>query len=298
MINDYLKNNLPDLVIQENHDHRAFIFKLKSTKMIKYIPFACIVLLGCSLFKAVNAQTDYQNMYEKKVFISDEGDSLLYRILYPLNYNRNEKYPTVLFLHGSGERGNDNELQLAHGAELFTLPESREKYPAIVIFPQCPKDEQWAKPLNGKKHVKRFPLYKTPPKQIQLVIDLLDFVELSESLDTDREYIMGLSMGGKGTMEMLCYQPHRFAAAVPICGAHNPKYAKRYKHVSLWYFHGAKDIVVYPQYSRNMVARLEKLGANVRYTEYPDAGHNIWDQAFDEPDLLPWMFGITKIAND
>jgi predicted peptidase len=264
-------------------------------QMKNLFKFHAIILIILVLSGTTNAQNDSEEMYLKKVFISQDDDSLLYRILYPLNYDKTKTYPLVLFLHGSGERGNDNELQLKHGSDLFTKAVNKEKYPAIVVFPQCPENSFWSAQIKIKKgNLNKFPVRKHPPKQVQLVIDMLNFIEASESVDTNREYIMGLSMGGIGTMEMLCYQPERFAAAVPICGAHNPKYAKRYKHIPLWYFHGAKDNVVNPQFSRDMVAKLRTLGADVRYTEYPHANHNSWDSAFAEPELLSWMFEQKK----
>ena len=83
------------------------------------------------------------DVYEKKEFVYS-GNTLPYRILYPANYDKNKKYPLLLFLHGAGERGKDNEKQLIHGSKLFITEENRKNFPAIVVFPQCPAESFWA----------------------------------------------------------------------------------------------------------------------------------------------------------
>jgi predicted peptidase len=235
------------------------------------------------------------NLYQKKVYHSKSGFELNYRILYPENFDRSTKYPVLLFLHGSGERGNDNEKQLALGAAMFLDPSNREKYPAIVLFPQCPEDKKWAPFVlrtddSGKKITVRNN-EKKPCEMAALLKELIDDLTMNGSVDKKRIYIMGLSMGGFGTLEMLYLYPKTFAAAVPICGGHYPDLASVYaKSVPIWLFHGAKDTVVPTDFSRDLYAKLKELGAEVKYTEFPDSNHDSWTSTFATPELLPWIF--------
>jgi len=100
-----------------------------------------------------------------------------------------------------------------------------------------------------------------------------------------------------GTFEIVNRMPHVFAAAVPICGGANPAIAANLKNASCWIFHGDKDVVVAPEYSRKMVEAMKAKGVDVRATFYPEAGHNSWDAAFAEPGLLPWLFAHKRKDN-
>ncbi len=250
------------------------------------------------LLSSANAQINYPE-FEKQQY-TNNGDTLLYRILYPLNYSEDEIYPLILFLHGAGERGSDNELQLVHGAALFADSSVRTKYPAFVIFPQCPVDKTWAGyKINHGADSATHRLYLEPntpfQRPLQLVKLLLDSLSNARQVDKKRIYIGGLSMGGFGTFDMLQRYPDFFSAAFPICGGGIPADAIKYaKNVTMWVFHGAKDNVVNPGLSRNMVAALKAAGGNVKYTEYPEANHNSWDSAFAEPQLFSWLFSQSR----
>ena len=128
-----------------------------------------------------------------------------------------------------------------------------------------------------------------------MVMDLVKSFSQNHFIDESRLYVGGLSMGGMGTFEILHRMPNTFAAAFAICGAGNPYSVGNYaKKVDMWVFHGAKDDVVEPSYSKNMVKSLEEAGANVKFTQYPKANHNSWDLAFAEPELLSWLFSNSK----
>lgn len=235
-------------------------------------------------------------VFEKRIYLDANGDTLNYRILYPEHYNRKKKYPLVLFLHGAGERGYDNEAQLTHGSKLFLDAKNRKKYRAIVVFPQCkPAPDYWAHMvLNAKNGVnyRDFPVMEEPKPSMKRVMELLAKLQNEEAIDSNRLYIMGLSMGGMGTFELLSRMPNTFAAAVPICGGGEPSLVTRYaKNTPLWIFHGDKDDVVLPEYSRRMYAALQAAGADVQYMEFPGVKHNSWDNAFAEKGLLKWVFG-------
>jgi len=237
--------------------------------------------------------------YERKLFISN-GDSLPYRILYPENFDPAKKYPLVMILHGAGERGNNNKSQLVYGAKLFLEPENRQKFPAIVVFPQCPKDSYWSNvnivsDEKGKRTFHYLQKAGTPTKAMHALLGLLKEFEKSGVIDKKRMYIGGLSMGGMGTFELLRREPRKFAAAFPICGGGHPDGAKRYaKRVPMWVFHGEVDGVVPVEKSKVMVDAVQKAGGNVKFTVYPGVNHNSWDYAFKEPDLLPWLFSHKK----
>lgn len=253
-----------------------------------------IILLCMTVTSHVTAQD--LSLFEKKEFVSSRGDTLLYRVLYPANYDPGRKYPLILVLHGAGERGNDNEKQLVHGGKLFLADSNRIKYPAIILFPQCPQNSYWSSVKIDRT---------TQPLTIafdyassQITPPLNSAIELTRSYINDgkadrrRVYVTGLSMGGMGTFEAVYREPKLFAAAAPICGGGDTKaYSKQSARVPFRIFHGADDAVVSVDLSRAMVGRLKELNASVQYVEYPDVNHNSWDNAFAEPDFLGWFFG-------
>ncbi|CAG2532097.1 Alpha/beta hydrolase family protein [Maribacter dokdonensis] len=251
--------------------------------------FLLAIILVCS-YTAFAQDT---SLFEKKELIV-KGDTLPYRMLYPENFDTEKTYPLILFLHGAGERGNDNQKQLTHGSVLFLDQNNRTKFPAIVIMPQCPKDDYWAQVNVDRSNYPvqlDFQFKKGPTKAMDLVLQLLENYEKEDFVDKNKTYVMGLSMGGMGTYELLARQPDRFAAAIAICGAGDPAYATNYaKKIPVWAFHGAHDNVVAPLQTVEMVSALLHEGAFPRLTLYDFANHNSWDPAFTEPDLLPWLF--------
>jgi len=238
-----------------------------------------------------------QGDYEAKIFTASNGDTLKYRELLPENYRPQQKYPLVLFLHGAGERGSDNQAQLTHGSRMFTNPVNREKYPAIVLYPQCPINNFWPfeRRPEGRLDVSSFPAnYRISPI-LQAVKDLLDQYIAKGIVDTDRVYIIGLSMGGMGTFDMACRFPDVFAAAIPICGGVNPERLKATAgKVKFRIYHGDKDDTVPVDNSRRAYRALKEYGADVEYFEIVGCNHLSWDPAFNQPDFLSWLFQQKK----
>ena len=234
------------------------------------------------------------NLYQKKEFKYSESKLLPYRILYPENYDKNKKYPLVLFLHGAGERGKDNEKQLVHGSKLFLKEENRNNFPAIVIFPQCPEESFWGSIKVDRTKTPalwQFDYTADPTWPLVAANELVKKLVNEESVDKSKLYITGLSMGGMGTFESVYRYSNMYAAALPICGGGDTAhYDKRIKKTSYWVFHGDKDGAVDVKLSRQMVAKLKALKADVTYTEYPGVNHNSWDNAFAEPTYISWMF--------
>ncbi len=236
--------------------------------------------------------------YQRKEFIQGK-DTLRYRLLLPENYEPTKKYPLVLFLHGAYERGKDNNKQLRNGASLFLQPTNRKNFPSIVIFPQCPrKPGYWSSViLDATKKPYRFDFNysRAITQPLQSTLQLVHQLIAENKIDTTRIYIMGLSMGGMGTLEAVYHNPNLFAAAIPICaGGDVTAFTEAQVKIPFWFFHGDQDEVVEVKYSRQLVARLKELNATVTYTEYLTVKHNSWEKALAEPDLLRWLFSQHK----
>ena len=238
-----------------------------------------------------------QSSFTPRKFIGMEG-VLPYQVLMPKNFAKDKKYPLVLFLHGAGERGSDNHKQLVHGSKLFLEEENRTNYPAIVVFPQCAEADSWSNvEVKNGPFEKEF-IFKeggNPTKSMSLLLQLVDSLYAQKFIDQERMYVGGLSMGGMGTFELIARKPDVFTAAFPICGGGHPANAKKYaEKVNLWVFHGAKDDVVFPGYSVEMVLALSQAGARPKFNLYKEANHNSWDSTFAEPQLLLWLFSQSK----
>ncbi len=255
------------------------------------------LLVTVALFPSVHSQ-DF-SLYQKKQFTRG-GDILPYRILYPVSYDNRKAYPLIIVLHGSGQRGSDNEKQLLHGGDLFLRDSIRNHYPAIIIFPQCSAFSSWSFfqfrwDAPSKKLLLTFPLRDQPMPYLRLVKELADSLAESGIADPGRLYIGGLSMGGFGTFDIIARYPGFFAAAFPICGGGDTAMASAIAgKTAVWIFHGSADPLVSVEYSRQYYHALQQHGADVLYSEYPGVRHDSWDSAFAEKNLLPWLFSKTK----
>lgn len=222
-----------------------------------------------------------------RTYTSPNGDTLPYRLLKPKDFDPSKHYPLVLFLHGAGERGTDNQAQLKHGAPAFAKDEARAKYPAFVVAPQCPAEQKWVDVDWGSDDPRQPETVSTP---MSLVLDVLAGLEKEFPIDQDREYVTGLSMGGYGTWDLITRFPERWAAAAPVCGGGDKRVAARAKGVPIWAFHGLKDGTVKPQRSRDMIEAITAAGGHPLLSEYPYISHDSWTLAYSEPELLPWLF--------
>lgn len=213
-----------------------------------------------------------QATFESTLTQSVDLDYLLYL---PPDYDESVNYPTILFLHGAGERGDD--LSGLYKQGLTAYLSAGNDLPFIVIAPQCAPDETWLS-------------YRTE------VMNLLDFITDQYAVDTSRIYITGLSMGGFGTWDLARLYPERFAAAAPICGGMPwlidiERAAQRLKTLPIWVFHGAKDPVVPLEYSQVMVDAIQAIGGNIQFTIYPDLEHNSWSVTYANMELYDWFLG-------
>lgn len=259
------------------------------------IKLSLVVFLLFFVF-AVKAQD--KSLFKKEIHVSG-SDTLPYRILLPLNYDAAKKYPLILVLHGAGERGSDNEAQLVHGSYLFLKDSIRQQYPAIVVFPQCPANSFWSNvqfSFDSVTNQRNFNFRSDgdPTTGMKLAQELLNKIMDEYPVNKKQVYVGGLSMGGMGTFEIVRRNPELFAAAFPICGGGAPATAPAMKKVKWWIFHGEADEVVPAAWSQEMVDALKTAGAEVKFSLYPGVNHNSWDNAFAEPELLPWLFSVKK----
>jgi len=227
--------------------------------LLMVIPFG--ILVSCQ-------QID--NAFKKGIY-QEAGETIPYRYLLPEGYDETKKYPLILILHGAGERGNNNTAQLYDFLVVFQRDSIRKKYPAIVVLPQCPTDQGFQNiPLSG------------------MIVSLQE----KFSIDKNRMYVGGLSMGGYGTYDIVVKNPDTFAAAFPICAWWDDMMAISQMTIPDWWlFHGDTDLTIPVSNSYKMSQALKDAGAKeVKLTIYPGIGHNSWDKAFAEPELIPWLF--------
>lgn len=249
----------------------------------KFYLVAILVLF--TSFGLLNAQSSSLFSYEE--YINTEGDSLKYRQLIS-DFAIETKYPLVVFLHGSGERGNDNEAQLKWGVKNFATSEIMSHYPCIVIAPQCPEGMSWGNFYRDSTKTKL--LKPEPSKPMKLLIELIDKTIKNLPVDTNRIYITGLSMGGAGTFDAITRHPDLFAAAVPVCGLGDTTKASEISHIPIWIFQGAKDNSVNAVLSQQMVNALTHAGAYPGYTQYPETGHFSWIATYSDKMMMNWLF--------
>ena len=220
-----------------------------------------------------------------------DGVSHKYQVFVPSDWNKKVKWPVILFLHGYGEEGDDGLVQTEVGLAT-AIREHVERFPTVVVIPQCRKKDWWTSPAMEAQALKA-----------------LDQSMKEFNGDNNRIYLTGLSMGGFGSWGIAAEHPGKFAAIVPICGgvhsshaAEIPNYrnvddsadpyaatAQKIGKTPVWVFHGEADPVVPVTESRQMVAALKAAGGNVRYTEYPGVKHESWNNAYAEPGLMPWL---------
>ncbi|HNQ88215.1 MAG TPA: GDSL-type esterase/lipase family protein [Verrucomicrobiota bacterium] len=241
-----------------------------------------------SLVLALSLGTHAQE-YQPRVHTNAAGQTLPYRLLTPAAAEPGRQYPQVLFFHGAGERGDDNAAQLTHGTRLFLQPTARIQHPCFVIAPQCPAGQRWVE-MQWDGDTGTRPAQPSLP--LRLALEIVESIALEFPMaDTNRLYVTGLSMGGYATWDCITRWPARFAAAVPICGGGDERTVTDHvARVPVWAFHSEDDGVVKVQRTRNMVQAMIRAGGRPHYFEYFGRGHNSWDAAYAEPELLPWMF--------
>ena len=220
-------------------------------------------------------------------YTNEAGEVLLYRLAAPFGRDEARPSPLVLFLHGAGERGNDNIAQLKHGVGPILNFFAERNEPVCLLAPQCPKERKWVEvDWAAASHA-------MPPvasDSMRLALELAEKTIRTRNIDPSRVYITGLSMGGFGTWDAIARRPDLFAAAMPICGGGDTHQVQRFSTMPVYVVHGGADKVVPTMRSRDMVAALWKVGGHVSYTEYPRCGHASWRPAYADKVLLGSFF--------
>ena len=237
----------------------------------RWLALAPVVLLGLAARIALaddapKAGAQQPEKLDKQVTVTVKADYLLYL---PADYGKqpDKKWPLILFLHGSGERGSNLDLVKLHGPPKV-IEKSKNFLPFVVVSPQCPADQWW---------------------QPATIIALLDEVIDKYKVDPDRVYLTGLSMGGFGTWQTAIEYPDRFAAIAPLCGGGNRYLAPKLKDIPVWAFHGQKDQAVPVQASIEMCTVIKQVGGDVRLTVYPELAHDCWTVTYDHRALYDWF---------
>lgn len=231
---------------------------------------------------------DVTKVFSKAEYVTEDF-TLPYCIYIPKNYDCGETYPLLVFLHGAGERGNDNHLHLTVALQRMFDDPTSPVYDSIVIAPQCPLDEQW---VNAPFDCGNYSIAETPESVwLEAVCGIMKDAISSYNIDRDRIYVTGISMGGYGTWDMLCRHGNRIAAGMPICGGADLAYAKKLKNIPIRTFHGSEDGAVPTEGTRKMFAALKKAGStSIHYTEFDGMDHGIWDMVYSDTDNLRWLF--------
>lgn len=196
----------------------------------------------------------------------------------------------ILFLHGAGERGDDNKAQLKHGVPELLAWLEKEKKAAVVVAPQCQRGVWWTNFGGDFRSPEGITLKDKPSTMMALVLEVTGQMIKNEKVDSKRVYVTGLSMGGFGSFAAVARRPDLFAAAIPICGGGDPKTAEKMKKVPFQIYHGDADKVVPQMASEVMVKALRKAGAKVDFESYPGVGHNSWTKTYRNPKVWEWLF--------
>jgi predicted peptidase len=253
--------------------------------------------------------------YIKRIFTDGKGQSLVYYLYIPSNYNPQQKYPLVLLLHGDGEKSNPKKTpaqnQTALLKQLYVRvwtsaysapdnPQIQQRWPCFVVVPQITTSQQWINvSLHKGFYMQGFYVQKKQPAiGLLMTMHLLDALQREYSgIDASRRYITGISSGAFGVWDAIERWLNYFAAAAPISGAGDPAKAALLKNLPIWIFHGGRDNVVTVRGSRNMVAAIRKAGGKPYYTEFPGLKHGVWGNVYALPGapqpvatFFPWLF--------
>jgi predicted peptidase len=254
-----------------------------------------LVLLSCCSHAASQTQTvpagvvKEEPPFRKKIFMEKDGAKMPYRLFIPPHYDSAKKYPLILWFHGGAGRGSNNESQISGGNEkgthLWTTPENQAVFPVFVLAPQCPQNENWSDPELNQVAA-----------PLQSALDILALVQKDYPIDPDRIYLAGQSMGGLAVWALLQKYHEQWAGAIVVASYDNFTNVRALTRVPLWIFQGEDDLTVPVELVREMVHQLKKAGGSPRYSEFRNSGHEVWNQAFADPQLVPWLSAQKRTA--
>ena len=275
------------------------------TMLKKFIPILLVLTLIASLASLAFAADDAtlaSKVMTKETYVAKDGTSLPYRLYVPEDYDAEKEYSFLLFLHGAGNRGNENESQVSMHVALLdriiggeeikngeeTIDASKE---FIIIAPQCDEESQWVDTSWSVLPDPSYKLDEVPQSRFMTaVVELIEKMQADYSLNDGRMYVTGLSMGGFGTWDLITRYPELFDAAIPLGGAGDVSKAEIIKNTPVWTFHQLQDPTVAPDGTLAMVKALTEVGAEVKFTPYFDGVHNAWTKGYAEPDMLNWLY--------
>lgn len=224
----------------------------------------------------------------------EDGRVLPYRLHAPDPIEPGKAYPLVIFMHGAGERGIDNRIQLRN---FRSTVEFWKKHPCFVFAPLCPRRDQapeavWVDTPFGSSvgHTMK----ELPTWPMRLALDAIAQFIATHPVDRHRIYVTGLSMGGFATWEILQRRGEMIAAAVPVCGGADTAFAAKLAAIPIWVTHGDADDIVPVSRSRDIVAAINAAGGNPKYTEFPGVKHDAWTYTYSNPEIWDWMFSQVK----
>ena len=242
--------------------------------------------------------TKQEKALNKDSLMRVDNGPLPYRLHVPANYDGDTyHYPVFIFLHGAGERGNDNNAQLKNAVQYLFDDLESPIYQSIAFFPQCPNggtglsqwvDTPWA---NGNYSVENVP----ESDDLKSVLQILETLKSQYSINEKRVYVMGLSMGGFGTWDLIMRHTELFAGAIPVCGGADVTQASKLVDMPIYTFHGTSDNVVPYTGTREMALAIKNAGSTkINYDELKGYGHNVWDYAAKKQNLISWLFSHSK----
>lgn len=262
---------------------------------MKQILFLALALVFGNLLSAQENDTlPMEQLPDTSLFVAhlhiEGNDTLPYRLYCSVKADTmTDALPLVIFLHGAGERGNDNRMQLKHCVRFFLNDSVTGRYSFLLMVPQCPNERRW---VNTDWSLPEHTMESEPTAELRSVMAVLDSLVDCGAVASTRVYICGISMGGFGVWDALQRWPEKFAAAVPICGGGDPACAHAMKDIPVYIFHGLLDEVVMPSRSIQMFDALRKVGnEKAVLVTYPELGHECWNEAFSTRGLFGWLFG-------
>jgi len=228
---------------------------------------------------------------EAREWKAPDGTVIKYRWSAPEKTEPGKTYPLVLFLHGAGERGDDNKAQLKHGVIPIINGAEKLGSPVFLIAPQCPAGTWWSPPDATKT---KLIAAAAPNALLEAVLALVVDIRKNHPVDPKRLHVTGISMGGFGTWDLLGRAPGLIASAIPICGGGDASLAVKFKDLPVWAFHGEADLVVPARGTREMIESLENAGGKPKVTYYAETGHDSWTRTYENPEVIRWMLGHSK----
>jgi predicted peptidase len=266
---------------------------MQCTTLLSQVVLIALLVTPADFVPRAAAADAWQESFMRDEFQSGSA-TLRYRLFTPEATADRAKLPLVLFLHGAGERGDDNAAQLTHGVVEFHRRQA--KHPCLVLAPQCPAGSKWVEvDWNEKGGAGTFPAQPSEP--LKLALEVVDGLIAAGRVDPDRVFVTGLSMGGYGTWYAAGMPGSRFAAAAPVCGGGDPDWAKRYVGLPVWAFHGDDDRAVPVGRSREMIEAIRAAGGRPKYTEYPGVGHDSWTRTYADDSFHDWLFAQRRAGD-